>query len=134
MVKQISCFVFVVLLLAACGKSEAPAQGKAEKQTTSMPKVASDSTDAAPPPPGAPVVTRAEAVPLEGDYKKDPHSLSDLDSLNLAVRDFIRAYGKPPRSVEELVDKKVIPRLPAAPPGKKYSFDETTKTVVLAGP
>ncbi len=53
----------------------------------------------------------------------------DTVSLNNAIQMFSVEKGRYPKSLDELVTEKVIPRLPAAPYGMKLVYDATTGTV-----
>jgi hypothetical protein len=53
----------------------------------------------------------------------------DTVSLNNAIQMFSVEHGRNPKSLDELVTEKVIPRLPAAPYGMKIVYDAKTGTV-----
>ncbi len=55
----------------------------------------------------------------------------DLAKLNAKVREFTEAFGKPPISLQEMVDKKFLPSLPQPPPGKTLHYDAKTLQVEL---
>ncbi len=40
--------------------------------------------------------------------------------MNLAVQDFVVQMGRPPARLEELLEKRVLPRFPAPSPGMKF--------------
>lgn len=47
----------------------------------------------------------------------------DLPKLNAKIREFTEAFGKPPATLQEMVDKKFIPSLPQPPPGRTLHYD-----------
>ncbi|MEN9572216.1 MAG: hypothetical protein RL514_71 [Verrucomicrobiota bacterium] len=47
----------------------------------------------------------------------------DLAKLNAKIREYTEAFGKPPASLQEMVDKKFLPRLPEAPAGRTLVYD-----------
>lgn len=53
----------------------------------------------------------------------------DTVSLNNAIQMFSVEKGRYPKSLNELVTEKVIPRLPTAPYGMKLVYDATNGTV-----
>lgn len=40
--------------------------------------------------------------------------------MNLAVQEFVTQMGRPPTRLEELLEKRVLPRFPPPSPGMKY--------------
>lgn len=67
----------------------------------------------------APVPTNAAPEPL------------DLPKLNAKIREFTENFGKPPATLQEMVDKKFIPSLPQPPPGRAFHYDPRTMQVQL---
>jgi hypothetical protein len=55
----------------------------------------------------------------------------DLPKLNAKIREFTEAFGKPPTTLQEMVDKKFIPSLPQPPPGRAFHYDPKTMQVQL---
>jgi hypothetical protein len=53
----------------------------------------------------------------------------DTASLNKAIQLFQVEHERYPRSLEELVQEKLLPRIPEAPAGTKLSYDPQTGTV-----
>lgn len=47
----------------------------------------------------------------------------DLAKLNAKIREYTEAFGKPPASLQEMVDKKFLPRLPEPPAGRTLVYD-----------
>lgn len=40
--------------------------------------------------------------------------------MNLAVQEFVTQMGRPPTRLEELLEKRVLPRFPVPSPGMKF--------------
>lgn len=55
----------------------------------------------------------------------------DLPKLNTKIREFTEAFGKPPATLQEMVDKKFLPRLPQPPAGRTLHYDPKTMQVQL---
>lgn len=55
----------------------------------------------------------------------------DLPKLNTKIREFTEAFGKPPATLQEMVDKKFIPSLPQPPPGRALHYDPKAMQVQL---
>ncbi|EEF57564.1 hypothetical protein [Pedosphaera parvula] len=53
----------------------------------------------------------------------------DTASLNQAIQMFKVQEGRNPNTLDELVEKKVIPALPEPPAGMKYSYDPAVGSV-----
>jgi hypothetical protein len=106
---KIPLFAFAVagLLLAGCGKSDSgtPASGPAN-----------DSMDAA----GAMARSQAKAV-----------ATVDLTSLDKAIQMFNVNEGRFPKDLNELLQSKLIGKIPDAPQGKKINYDPATGKVSL---
>ena len=47
----------------------------------------------------------------------------DLDSLNTLLNRYVTATERVPKTIEEMVKLKIIPRVPPAPAGQKYVID-----------
>lgn len=68
------------------------------------------------------------AAPVPANAAVEP---LDLPKLNTKIREFTEAFGKPPATLQELVDKKFIPSLPQPPPGRAFHYDPKTMQVQL---
>ena len=55
----------------------------------------------------------------------------DTTSLNQAIQLFAVDQGHNPKDLNELVEKKFIPRVPAAPIGMKLEYDATAGKVTV---
>lgn len=53
----------------------------------------------------------------------------DVESLNTILGNYIVATDKVPKSFEEMVKLKLLPRVPTPPPGKKYIIDQVSHKV-----
>lgn len=141
MFKRISLISVLVLSLVGCGKKAdetATASPASRPNPPKPPPVATEAgKEAEPPPPDSPHAVVSMAVPnrpaeaAEDDFKNDPKDMTRADALTQCVKRFIVAYGRPPKPLEEMVEKGIVPRLPPAPQGKKYAYDEMTKRVVV---
>lgn len=101
--------------LAACKKrGEAPAEGPAPVVPASKP-----AAKPAPKSEGAKAAPMAVSEPL------------DLAKINTKIREHVEAFGKPPATLQELVDKKFLPSLPQAPPGRTLHYDAYKMRVEL---
>ena len=101
------------LLLAGCGdkKTNQPAATNAASSGNSVLTAPVDYLDA---------VARS---------KINAEKTIDTVSLNNAIQMFRVEEGRNPKSLDELVTEKIIPRLPAAPYGMKIVYDATNGTV-----
>ncbi len=115
--------------LAACSREGPPPVNVAPPP--------SPSPVGAPPPSAAPAAaapSTAGAAPAAEPAPANTPGLSRLGELNLLVGEYINQIGQAPRSFEELVAKKFIASVPAAPPGKRYQIkvvDSSRAEVVL---
>lgn len=138
-----------VLLLLGCGKSEDPITPVVPNAQKSVAPVAATTANVPPPtaptapPPAAPTPT--PAVPsANGEEPKelkspDGKTLSTIDYLQSIVSGYSRTRasqgeGSMPAltSIEQLVQYRIIARLPKAPDGQKFILDPQTGKVALA--
>ena len=56
-------------------------------------------------------------------------ALDDIDQLIVAAQRFIDQHGRPPRTWEELVDARLLARLPVDPTGWPYVLDDVSGTI-----
>ena len=52
--------------------------------------------------------------------------------LNELLKDWVLRKNQLPKDAEEFVTAKLLPRLPAAPPGKRFVLDPQQRRFVLA--
>lgn len=57
---------------------------------------------------------------------------ASLELLNDLLKDWTLKHASFPKDPQEFVTKGALPRLPVAPPGKKFVIDPQRKSVVLA--
>jgi hypothetical protein len=99
------------LLLAGCG----------EKQTT--PVAATNTTS------GNPLNAPADYLGGLANAQNRAIKTVDVAALNQAVQMFNVQEGRLPKDLNELVEKKLIARVPDAPYGMKLQYDASTGTV-----
>jgi len=117
-VALLSCLFVCLSLLTACGKKEdegaptvaARPEKKVKAVTTESKKTAAPVGDA--PAPGEPV----PFTPMK-----------TVEALDLVVADFVTQYRRTPDTLDELIQKKLIPRLPPPSPGMRFELVKDNK-------
>lgn len=71
----------------------------------------------------------ADYVGIVVEAPNRAHKVVDTASLNQAVQMFRVEEGRNPKSLEELVEQKLIPRIPDPPRGMKFVYDEKSGSV-----
>ena len=71
----------------------------------------------------SPLNAPADYVGALGKAKQTAVKTVDTTSLNQAIQLFNVDQGRNPKDLNELVEKKFIPRIPDAPPGMKLDYD-----------
>jgi len=56
---------------------------------------------------------------------------ASLELLNELLKDWVLTHSSFPNDIQEFVTKGALPRLPTAPPGKKFVIDPKRRSVVL---
>ncbi len=103
------------LLLVGCGdKPNQPAGGGTTNASTSS---------------GNPLTAPVDYLGAVSKAQQTAIKTVDTASLNQAIQLFNVDHGRNPKDLNELVDKKFIPQLPAAPYGMKIVYDEKTGKV-----
>lgn len=103
--------VATALALAGCGqKSNAPA---AATNTSS----------------GNPLTAPVDYLGAVVKAKQTAEKVVDTTSIQQAIQMFSVEKGRYPKSLDELVEEKIIPRLPEPPYGMKFTYDPATGTV-----
>ena len=69
---------------------------------------------------------QAAATPGVVAVENDSPQTRDLQA---SVDAYVKIYQRKPASLEQLVKEGFLAALPAAPPGKRYSFDSSTARV-----
>lgn len=94
------------LAAGGCGKSPQPAAGGATNQAELNPLT-------------APV----DYLGAVGKAKQTAVKTVDLASINQAIQMFHVEHGRFPKTLEELVEEKYLPRIPEPPYGMKIEYD-----------
>jgi uncharacterized lipoprotein YajG len=104
-----------LVLLAGCGdKDKSPASATATNAPGSNPL-------------NAP----ADYLGAIVDSKQRAVKTIDTVSLDQAIQNFSVEHGRYPKDLDELVQTKVIPRLPDPPYGMKFVYEPNTGTVKI---
>jgi len=56
---------------------------------------------------------------------------ASLELLNELLKDWVLTHSTFPNDIQEFVTKGALPRLPVAPPGKRFVIDPQQRRVVL---
>jgi hypothetical protein len=82
--------------------------------------------------------TSSSVITAPVDYlgaidKGQQHAIKTIDvaSINQAIQMFQVSEDRLPKSLEELVEMKYLPKFPEAPRGKKIVYDANTGTIKL---
>jgi hypothetical protein len=78
---------------------------------------------------GNPANAPAEYVGALAQAKQKAVKTVDLSSVTKAIQMFQVEEGRLPKDLNELVEKKYLPKIPDAPMGMKLSYDASTGTV-----
>jgi len=105
--------IAAAFVLAGCGQS-----GDKSSQATNS--AASGSS---------PLSAPADYLGALGKAQQTAAKTADATSLNQAIQMFNVENGRNPKDLNELVEKKIIPRIPDAPPGMKLDYDATAGKV-----
>jgi hypothetical protein len=73
----------------------------------------------------------ADYVGALGKAQQTAVKTVDTTSLNQAIQLFNVDQGRNPKDLNELVEKKFIPKLPDAPRGMKLEYDATAGKVTV---
>lgn len=71
-----------------------------------------------------------EAVQAVVDAEQSPQA--SLTLLNETLKEWVLRRNQFPKQLDEFVSAGMLPRLPAAPPGKRFVMDVQQRRVVLA--
>ena len=71
-----------------------------------------------------------EAQQLLAEAEKSPEA--SLELLNETLKDWLLRHPNFPKDLQEFVTARMLPRMPAAPPGKRFVMDVQQRRVVLA--
>ena len=78
---------------------------------------------------GNPLNAPADYVGALGKAQQTAVKTADTASLNQAIQMFNVENGRNPKDLNELVEKKFYPKLPAVPNGMKLDYDATAGKV-----
>lgn len=76
-----------------------------------------------------PLPLTPESQKLLADAEKSPEA--SLALMNEAMKDWLLRHPEYPKTVQEFVTARVLPKLPTPPPGKVFAIDRTRGVVVL---
>src|SRR5437667_11738630 len=108
--------VLTVTLLVACGeKSDKPAPGATNAANTG----------------GSPLTAPVDYLRAAGKAQQSAVKTVDTTSLNQAIQLFNVEKGRNPRDLNELVEQKFMPQIPAAPIGMKLVYDAQVGKVTV---
>jgi Type II secretion system (T2SS), protein G len=113
------------LLLAGCGQKQAP-QAAAPPTSSNAPATMFTNTSS-----GNPLTAPADYLGALGRGREKAISTVDVASLNQAIQMFNVDEGRYPKDLSELVEKKVISKVPEAPYGLKLDYDPQTGKVTV---
>ncbi|MGD0259060.1 MAG: hypothetical protein ABSD29_04460 [Verrucomicrobiota bacterium] len=112
--KTIFCFSLAAsLLLIGCGES-----------SNQPPQPTNGATSGS-----SPLSAPADYVGALGKAQQTAVKTADTTSLNQAIQMFGVDQGRNPKDLNELVEKKYIPKIPAAPKGMMLEYDATAGKV-----
>jgi hypothetical protein len=77
----------------------------------------------------SPLNAPADYMGALGKAQQTAVKTADTTSLDKAIQMFNVENGRNPKDLNELVEKKTIPKLPDAPRGMKLDYDSTTGKV-----
>ena len=101
------------VILSGCGK-----QPPAAAQPTNTPSAG-----------GNPITAPVDYLGAVNQARKSSERKLDVVSLKQAIEQFQVAEERFPKSLDELVAKRYLGRLPAPPPGMKFDYDPQAGTV-----
>jgi len=118
------CFwlLLISVLLAGCGENSGTSQSAATNAPAKSGTTAADSGT-------SPLNAPAQYLGGLANAQKSAVKTVDTTSLDKAIEMFNVDQGRNPRDLAELVQKKYIPQVPAAPPGMKLVYDANAGTV-----
>jgi hypothetical protein len=112
--KTIFCFSLAAsLLLIGCGESSNQPSQPTNGATSGS----------------SPLSAPADYVGALGKAQQTAVKTADTTSLNQAIQMFGVDQGRNPKDLNELVEKKYIPKIPAAPKGMMLEYDATAGKV-----
>ncbi len=82
----------------------------------------------------APTATSTQFAPevMQAVVEAEKSPQASLEMLNELLKDWVLRKNQLPKDAEDFVTAKLLPRLPAAPPGKRFVLDPQQRRFVLA--
>jgi len=120
--------------LSACGKKETPPSTAPAPQSGGGVSVEALASSAAPaPPPGAAAPNEAPGATAAADgatANMSPEQEASLAEITQAIQTWMQVNSDYPKDFKQLVDAKLIKKLPTPPPGKRLAIDRKTIRVI----
>ena len=104
----VTAVVATSLLLTGCGEKSSPSQASNSNTNTST---------------GSPLTAPVDYLSAIAKGQQSAVKTIDTTSINKAIQLFNVDRGRNPKDLNELVQEKYIPQLPATPYGTKLSYD-----------
>jgi hypothetical protein len=127
------CLAFSAFLLA-CGKKESPARPAPQSGGgVSVEALAGSAAPAPPPQPGASAPNETPGADAAGDgpvANMTPEQEASLAEITQAIQTWMQVNSDYPKDFKQLVDAKLIKKLPTPPPGKRLAIDRKTIRVI----
>lgn len=109
------------MLLAACSKKE-------EKKAATPPPAQKESSSSSS---GNPISAPVDYLGAVAKAKKTAGGTVNMASVNQAIQMFRVEENRNPNTLDELVSKGYLPRLPAPPNGMKFAYDPRSGQIRL---
>ena len=119
-------FVAVSLVLTGCPEKRRPAGSPAAKPAPGAPAKPADGTK--PAPAQGPLADYARNL---SETEKKATEVAGLAELTKAVQQFNVIEGRYPRTLDELVAGRYLPKIPAAPRGKRFLYNPKAGEVTV---
>jgi len=115
-------------IASGCSEKEPPPP---PNRVAVVPRPAPASVKPAPAPapapaPVAPAASPVATVTAPAQPREQPMDLGSLDSI---LDNYGAQHDRVPKSLEEMVALKLIPRMPTPPPGKRYVIDQQKRRI-----
>lgn len=78
---------------------------------------------------GSPLTAPVDYLGAVGKAQQTAVKVVDTASIDQAIKLFQVENGRYPKNLDELVEEKFLPRIPAAPSGMKFVYDPATGKV-----
>jgi hypothetical protein len=111
-----SCALSALIFIGCSGDSNKPSNS-----ATNAPATNASS--------GSPLTAPVDYLAAAGKAQQTAVKTVDVTSINQAIQLFNVDQGRYPKDLNELVEKKFMPKIPAAPYGTKLAYDANTGKV-----